>query len=61
MSVEKAHLVVTKAEVTSASGIRNIPVDNQPADGSVYNLAGQKVDGSYKGIVVRSGKKVWQQ
>ena len=27
------------------------------ADGSIYNLAGQKVDASYKGIVIQNGKK----
>ena len=27
------------------------------ADGAIYNLAGQKVDASYKGIVIQNGKK----
>ena len=27
------------------------------ADGIIYNLAGQKVDASYKGIVIQNGKK----
>ncbi len=27
------------------------------ADGAIYNLAGQKVDNSYKGIVIKNGKK----
>ena len=27
------------------------------ADGAVYNLSGQKVDASYKGIVIQNGKK----
>ena len=28
------------------------------ADDTIYNLAGQKVDASYKGIVIRKGKLV---
>ena len=28
------------------------------ADGAIYNLAGQKVDKSFKGIVLKNGKKV---
>ena len=28
------------------------------ADGAIYNLAGQKVDKSYKGLVIMNGKKV---
>ena len=27
------------------------------ADGAIYNLAGQRVDASYKGVVVQNGKK----
>lgn len=41
----------------SSTGISNITTsaaDNAPA----YNLAGQKVNGSYKGIVIKNGKKM---
>ena len=41
----------------SSTGISNITTsaaDNAP----VYNLAGQKVNGSYKGIVIKNGKKM---
>lgn len=31
------------------------------ADAPVYNLAGQQVDGSYKGVVVKNGKKMIQK
>jgi hypothetical protein len=27
------------------------------ADGAVYNLAGQRVDANYKGVVIQNGKK----
>ena len=29
----------------------------QPQNEVIYNLAGQKVDASYKGIVIKNGKK----
>jgi len=28
------------------------------ADGAAYNLAGQKVNAGYKGLVIKNGKKV---
>lgn len=30
---------------------------NRMTDGKMYNLAGQQVDGSYKGIIIQNGKK----
>lgn len=41
----------------------NIGAVNAEADANapVYNLAGQQVDGSYKGIVIKNGKKVIQK
>jgi hypothetical protein len=33
------------------------PVKPAKADGAIYNLAGQKVSSSYKGIVIKNGKK----
>lgn len=41
----------------SSTGISNITTsaaDNAPA----YNLAGQKVNAAYKGIVIKNGKKM---
>lgn len=48
-----AELAPIKEVVT---GINDIKAETQ-SNGAVYNLAGQKVDGSYKGIVIRDGKK----
>lgn len=40
---------------TAIEAVKNV----QPkADGAIYNLAGQKVDKSFKGIVLKNGKKV---
>ena len=38
------------------TGIKGI-VNNQPSTAAIYNLAGQRVDNAYKGIVVKEGKK----
>ena len=38
------------------TGIRDLQAD-RPADGRCYNLSGQRVGTSYKGIVIRNGKK----
>ena len=50
-------IIPTQAVVPTSTGISNITVttaDNAPA----YNLAGQKVNGFYKGIVIKNGKKM---
>lgn len=39
------------------SGIQNVAAE-KTADAPAYNLAGQKVNDSFKGIVVKNGKKV---
>ena len=38
------------------SGINGVMVQ-QPTSSAVYNLAGQRVSKTYKGIVVKEGKK----
>ena len=45
-------------QTTSINGTRT----DKPttADGAVYNLAGQRVDRSYKGVVIKNGKKYIQ-
>lgn len=44
-----------------ATGISNITTDAASANAPVYNLAGQKVSASYKGVVVKAGKKYIQK
>lgn len=41
-----------------ATGIANIEAA-KAENGAVFNMAGQRVNGSYKGIVIKNGKKVW--
>ena len=46
--------IVTLSVLSGISSVSVETVDNAPA----YNLAGQKVNDSFKGIVVKNGKKV---
>jgi hypothetical protein len=46
-------------EKTTTAGIQSLkPVPEKVTGETLYNLAGQKVDASYKGIVIKNGKKV---
>ena len=44
--------------VTAITGAKTETILN---DGAIYNLAGQKVDANYKGIVIKNGKKMIQR
>lgn len=50
----KIHVAVMAASTT---GISNISAEEVSKQAEVYNLSGQRVDASYKGIVVRNGRK----
>lgn len=50
-------IIPTQAVVPTSTGISNITVTTEN-NAPVYNLAGQKVNGSYKGIVIKNGKKM---
>ncbi len=50
----KIHVAVM---ATSTTGISNISAAEASKQAEVYNLSGQRVDASYKGIVVRNGRK----
>ena len=47
------------ATVQASSGITAVMAAQQ--NGAIYNLAGQKVDAGYKGLVIMNGKKVIQK
>ena len=49
--------VVEQPNATTIQGVRTTPVNT---DNATYNLAGQRVDETYKGIVIRNGRKVMQ-
>ena len=50
----KVHLFV---EDNSTTGIHDMENVKAPTDNRIYNLAGQVVDSSYKGIVIKNGRK----
>ena len=50
----KIHVAVMAASTT---GISNISAAEASKQAEVYNLSGQRVDASYKGIMVRNGRK----
>lgn len=50
----KIHVAVMAASTT---GISNISAEEASKQAEVYNLSGQRVDASHKGIVVRNGRK----
>ena len=51
-NIDKIKLICTKN-----TGIDEVADDeHQPA--AIFNLSGQKVDASYRGIIIRNGKKI---
>lgn len=48
---------ITRDGATGISNVQTIQIDNE----AVYNLSGQKVDASYKGVVIKGGKKFFQK
>lgn len=52
---DKPELAIITMEVTD--GINGIVSDKAAKNAPVYNLSGQRVDSSYKGVVIRNGKK----
>ena len=60
----KLHVSVTadmKMTLSPATGINGIVTDDADDNAPIYNLAGQKVDKNYKGVVIKNGKKVYQK
>ena len=48
-----------KATVTSADGIQVVKALTEVF--AIYNLAGQRVDANYKGVVIINGQKMIQK
>ena len=69
LTANKAYLVLSNGFIVSdganlrvvfagdATGIANIEAA-KAENGAMFNMAGQRVNGSYKGIVIKNGKKV---
>ena len=66
--IEATAIVVTKVYLTSktveelspSTGISNATILAPAKSSKTYNLAGQQVDASYKGVVIKNGKKFVQ-
>lgn len=57
-NIKTSYLVaVEQPNATTIQGVRPTPVNTNDA---IYNLSGQRVDETYKGIVIKNGRKVMQ-
>ena len=57
LTIDGAYANIDKIEIKSTeTGINAITIDGE--QDAVYNLAGQKVNSRYKGIVIQNGKKI---
>ena len=57
LTIDSPYANIDKIEIKNTeTGINTIIVDN--SDEPAYNLAGQKVNSHYKGLVIKNGKKV---
>lgn len=56
-STQFSAIIVT---LDSSTGINNVETTTANANVPVYNLAGQRVDSNYKGVVIKKGKKYMQ-
>lgn len=53
--------ILPTKSIAETTGINDITTDATTANASVYNLSGQKVSESYKGIIIKAGKKFIQK
>ena len=62
-SKASTNVFITKFVITrgGASGIENVEVVTPVKNNAIYNLSGQKVDASYKGIIIVNGKKYFNK
>ena len=54
------YVTLMSQEAYEATGI-SVVKTTKTGNGQIYNLAGQRVDNSYKGLVIKNGKKVLQK
>ena len=53
--------VVLGNVIDATTSISKITTTTNTADAPMYNLAGQRVDSNYKGVVIQNGKKVMKK
>ena len=54
------NITLMSQEAYEAAGISSVKA-SKTGNGMIYNLAGQRVDASYKGLVIKDGKKAIQK
>ena len=57
-SMNSTHRICIIEVRDGVTAIRNIDAAAAPSAAPAYNLRGQQVDSSYKGIIIRNGKKI---
>ena len=59
-NIKTSYLIaVEQPNATAIQGVKTSAVTHQPS--AIYNLSGQRVDETYRGIVIHNGKKVLQR
>ncbi len=58
---EQVGFIMVLETVDTTTGISNVSSQSIDLNGPVYNLAGQRVSKSYKGVVISNGKKYVQK
>ena len=58
-NIKSSYLV--EVEQPYATTIQGVKTEITHTNNAIYNLAGQRVDETYKGIVIRNGRKVIQR
>ena len=63
ISINGANCNIDKLELKllQSSAIDDVTFTPRNDNGYIYNLAGQRVDDNYRGIVIKNGKKVWNK
>lgn len=54
---QQSVVIVLEYHTGGADGVENVTADVESKSDAIYNLAGQKVDSNYRGIVIKNGKK----
>ena len=54
---QQSVVIVLEYHTGGADGVENVTADVESKSNAIYNLAGQKVDSNYRGIVIKNGKK----
>lgn len=63
VSMHKGNYQITIISIDTTTGIDNLNAENKTLNDNapMYNLAGQRVDKTYKGVVIQNGKKFFNR